>query len=89
MRGRVLLAAAALLAAGGQAPARPEGPEAVIREADAIQRAAPRFDPGNPAYYAGRPWLAELTLRRCARGIPHMTPSARACRAAAAGAARR
>lgn len=83
MRARVLLAVLALLAAGGPALAGYAGPDAVIREADAIQRRSPRYDPGHALYYAGRPWLAELTLKRCYRRLPGMTPSGRACRAAA------
>lgn len=83
MRARVLLAVVAVLAAGGPVLAGQAGPDRIIREADAVSRRSGRFDPGHGLYYAGRPWLAELTLRRCARGIPGMTPSARACRAAA------
>ena len=53
-----------------------------MRDADRIQRGSPLYDPGNPAFYRDAPWMAQLTLRRCAQRIPGATPSPAACRAA-------
>lgn len=85
MRGVFL--ALALVSVGATSAAA--GPDSIIREADAIIRRGPRYDPGHPAFYTGKAWLAELTLRRCSRPYePGVTPSRRAC-VAAAGSVRR
>jgi hypothetical protein len=56
------------------------------READAVVRGSPSYDPGNPAFYRGQPAVLAWTLRRCAQGLPGVTPPARTCRAARAAA---
>lgn len=58
--------------------------ERMERDADALIRRSPSYDPGNPAFYRGQPASIAWTLRRCRQGLPGATPSARVCRAAAA-----
>lgn len=57
--------------------------ERMERDADALIRRSPNYDPGNPAFYRGQPASIAWTLRRCRQGLPGATPSERVCRAAA------